>query len=85
MENYNEIKQNIIVKFLNPLYKYSFVTKKENIVNNMIDKTWFPITYCNDTETLVFHLGNNIDVSINIVWKVITKENINYFVILEFN
>ena len=85
MENYNEIKKNIIITFLNPLYRYSSVTKKENIVNNMIDKTWFPITYCNDTETLVFHLGNNINISIKVIWKIVPNNNINYYVPLEFN
>lgn len=68
MENYSNIKKNIINKFLNPRYQFSSVYIKNMVINNIINNSWFPVTYEDKSDTLFIDLGNNINISIHCVW-----------------
>lgn len=70
MNNYNEIRQNLIEKFFNKNYRYSCVTCKSTVINDMQNRLPFNINYNNDV--LNINLGNNIDLTFNLIWE--TKE-----------
>lgn len=69
MENYPEIKQNIIDNFLNPSFRYTTISIKGMIIHTVQKLSWFPVEYNEETETLNFNLGNNVSIEIKINWK----------------
>lgn len=71
MKEYNEIKKNIIEKFLVPYYKYTCIKLKNTIIYDISKRSIFPISYDNDN--LIFELGDGI----NIVIKIVFEETIN--------
>ena len=79
----NLIRENIITNFLNPCYKNTVFTSKEYIINHIKKNSWFPIQYFNETDTLIFHLDDELDAVIKVIWEE-SKLNSNNWVIKEF-
>ena len=66
MKEYNEIKNNIIKKFLMPFYKDTCIKLKSTVIGDIQKRSWFPIT-CED-DKLIFNLGDDINITINIIY-----------------
>lgn len=71
--NYNEIRQNLIEKFFNRNYRYTCVTCKNSVINDMKNRLPFNINCNNDV--LYINLGNNIDLTFNLTWEKKEKED----------
>ena len=67
--NYNEIKKNIIEKFLVPYYRYTSVKMKSLIASDIEKRSWFPVKFNEETDTLTFDLGDNVIIDIKIEFK----------------
>ena len=66
MKEYNEIKKNIINKFLIPFYKDTCVKLKNTVIADMQKRSWFPII-CED-DNIIFNLGDDINITIKITY-----------------
>lgn len=69
MENYPEIKQNIIDNFLNPSFRWTSISVKGMLIYTVKKLSWFPVEYNETNETLVFDIGKNIIIPIKVNWK----------------
>ena len=66
MKEYNEIKNNIIEKFLTPFYKDTCIKLKNTVISDIQKRSWFPII-CKD-DNLIFNLGDYINITIKITY-----------------
>ena len=68
---YEEIKNNIIERFLNTHYLWTCCTHKETIVVDMSKRIPFNVRYPNfpDYNTLEIDLGNDIKIEIKLKWE----------------
>ena len=71
----SEIRRNIINNFLNPGYKNACVSIPSMIIGTIAKNSWFPVEYDDKNDALNFHLGNDLVVTILIVWKKSKDEN----------
>ena len=67
----SEIRNN----FLNPGYKNACVTIPSMIIGNINKNSWFPVEYDDKNSSLNFYLGNDLIVTILIVWEKSKLEN----------
>ena len=66
---YEEIKQNLIKKFLAKYYLWTFCSNKANIIADMNDKSPFDITPSKDCNSIEMDLGNAIIIKFNLKWE----------------
>ena len=69
MENYPEIKQNIIDNFLNPSFRWTSINVKGMLIYTVKKLSWFPVEYDETNENLIFDIGKNIIIPIKVNWK----------------
>jgi len=71
MNNYNEIKQNIIDKFFNKIYRNSICSCKNSIISDIKERCPFNVDILdNDYTILKMVLGNNIILTFNFEWEI---------------
>ena len=73
MNNYNEIRNNLIENFFNRNYRYTCVTCKNSVISDMKNRLPFNINCNNDV--LYINLGNNVDLTFNLTWEKKEKED----------
>ena len=66
---YETVRNNIINNFLNRNYRWTCVTNKKTILNDMIDRSPFPFTYDYDKDILMITLGDNINIDVHFIWE----------------
>ena len=68
---YEEIKKNIIEKFLNTHYLWTCCNSRDSLVNDMSKRIPFNIRYISfsDYNKLEMNLGDNIKILINLKWE----------------
>ena len=66
---YETIRNNIINNFLNRNYRWTCVSNKKAVFNDMIDRSPFPFTYDYDKDILMVTLGDNINISVHFIWE----------------
>jgi hypothetical protein len=66
---YETVRNNIINNFLNRNYRWTCVTNKKTILNDMIDRSPFPFTYDYDKDILMITLGDNINIAVHFIWE----------------
>ena len=73
---YDEIKKNIIERFLNTHYLWTCCNSRIYLINDMRERIPFDIKYTYDNENqLEIDLGNNINIVFNLVWEIRTHKN----------
>ena len=70
---YEEIKNNIIEKFFNRNYRYTVVTCKQRIIDDINERLPFKTISDNSYDNIDIELGDNIVLSFNLYWE--TKNN----------
>lgn len=76
MNNYNEIKQNIIDNFFNKIYRNSICSCKNGIISDIKERCPFKIDILdNNYSMLKMELGNEIILIFNFEWEI--KKYIN--------
>ena len=68
MNNYNQIKQNIIEKFLVTYYKYTVVKIKGTIIHDISKRSWFQTDYDYENDVLSFYLGDGVEITIKFIF-----------------
>ena len=68
---YEEIKKNIIDRFLNTHYLWTCCTSKESLLYDMEKRIPFNVRYVNfsDYEALEMNLGDNIKIVMKLKWE----------------
>ena len=74
--NYLEIKENVIKRFLVPLYKFPMIRKKRIAIKNIEERFPFKIDYDYETDIMKIYLGNDINIEIEFEWE--EKESNGY-------
>jgi hypothetical protein len=67
---YNEIKKNIIENFFNRNYRYTVVSCRKRIIDDISERLPFVVTTNNACDILVIYLGDNISISFALTWEV---------------
>lgn len=68
MNNYNQIKKNIIEKFLVPYYKYTIVKIKGTVIHDISTRSWFQTDYDYENDVLSFYLGDGVEIVIKFLF-----------------
>ena len=68
---YEEIKKNIIDRFLNTHYLWTSCVNKESLLSDMEKRIPFNVRYVNfsDYEALEMNLGDNIKIVMKLKWE----------------
>lgn len=66
---YEAVRNNIINNFLNRNYRWTCVSNKETVFNDMRDRSPFPFTYDYDKDILMVTLGDNINIAVHFIWE----------------
>ena len=72
---YEEIKNNIIERFLNTHYLWTCCTHKETIVVDMSKRIPFNVRYLSNYEELEMNLGDNVKIVMNLKWEKRSHKN----------
>ena len=68
-KQFNEIKKNIIENFFNKNYKYSCVSVKNAIVNDIKTRSMFGLTYDIEKDIMRMDIGDGIEIDFKFEWE----------------
>ena len=80
---YETVRNNIINNFLNRNYRWTCVSNKKAVFNDMIDRSPFPFTYDYDKDILMVTLGDNINIAVHFIWEY--KNDCRLYRLINFN